>query len=344
MTRLPSQWHFRNFSQMLASYTRVHLLRTGLHLGLFESLRRPKTAVQLAQDSQLAPDLLQAWLRAAQTQGLIRMARERDRAFVVDGLARWLVESPEAAPLIARLDQAVESYGPVFEQMPSLLRGSERPQFGASPQARRAAEVARWVERPALEALIRVPGVRRAKRVLDIGCGYGTYLCGLLLRYRDAHGLGIEQDRDVARVATRNLLDADLQRRAEVRVGEFMSLTLDDGSFDLILLNNNLHYFAPNDRDALFRRIHSHLVSGGVLAIQLPVISDRSAARITGLTATTAAFDLYLRAHSDLYGLPDLSELHVDLGEAGFETVGETAFLLGGAARYVWGKAGAGPR
>ena len=344
MSRIPSQWHSRAFSQTVASFTRVHLLRTGIQLGLFESLRQPKTGNQLVQDSQLAPDLLQAWLRAAEAQGLVRVTRERDRAYQVDGLARWLLETPRSKSLVAVLDQLVERYGPLFERMPELLLGAERSDFGNREDADRAAEASRLIERRALEALARIPGVRGAKRVLDIGCGHGSYLVGLLLHYRDAHGLGIEQDADVAEIAVRNLREADLVRRSEVRVGEFMALDLDAGSFDLILLNNNLHYFAPNDRDALFRRIYSRLVPGGVLAIQLPVISDRSVARITGLTATTAAFDLYLRAHSDLYGLPDLPELHSDLCEAGFATVGETAFLPGGAGRYVWGKVGSGPR
>ena len=339
MNRILSQWHNRTFSQTVASFTRVHLLRTGLQLGLFESLRQPKTGHQLVQDSQLAPDLLQAWLRAAEAQGLIRMVRERDCAYQIDGLARWLLETPRSESLIAVLDQLVESYGPLFQRMPELVRGAERPDFGSREAARRAAEVSRLVERRALEALARIPGVRRSKRVLDIGCGYGTYLTGLLLRYRDAHGLGIEQDADVAEIAVRNLEEADLVRRSEVRVGEFMALDLADGSFDLILLNNNLYYFAPNTWSALFARIFSRLVPRGLLAIQVPVVSDRAASRVMGHTANTAAFDLYLRAHNNLYGLPDLAQLHTALRETGFETVAETVFLPGGAARYLWAKA-----
>jgi trans-aconitate methyltransferase len=339
MNRLSSQWQNRAFSQTVASFTRVHLLRTGVQLGLFESLRQPKTANQLVQDSQLAPDLLQAWLRAAEAQGLVRMIREQDCAYQVDGLARWLLESPQSKSLIAVLDQMVEDYGPLFERIPDLLRGAARPDFGSREAARRAAEASRLVERQALEALTRIPGVRGAKRVLDIGCGYGTYLTGLLLRHRDAHGLGIEQDADVAEIAVRNLEEADLVRRSEVRVGEFMALDLDAGSFDLILLNNNLYYFAPNTWSALFERIFSRLVPRGLLAIQVPVVSDRAASRILGHTANAAAFDLYLRAHNNLYGFPDLAQLHAALRETGFETVAETVFLPGGAARYLWAKA-----
>jgi trans-aconitate methyltransferase len=324
---------------MLASFTRVHLLRTGIELGLFELLREPKTGNQLVQDSQLAPDLLQAWLRAAEAQGLLRVTRERDRAYQVDGLARWLLETPRSQSLVAVLDQMVESCGPLFQRMPELLRGAERPDFGTCDDAGRAAEASRLIERWALEALAQIPGVRGAKRVLDIGCGHGTYLTGLLLRYRDAHGLGIEQDAAVAAIAVKNLADADLVRRSEVRVGEFMSFDLDAGSFDLILLNNNLYYFAPNRWRALFERIFSRLVPRGMLAIQVPVVSDRAASRMMGHTANTAAFDLYLRAHDNVYGLPDLAQLHTVLFETGFETTAETAFLPGGAARYLWAKA-----
>jgi cyclopropane fatty-acyl-phospholipid synthase-like methyltransferase len=180
--------------------------------------------------------------------------------------------------------------------------------------------------------------VSGAKRLLDIGCGYGGYLVGMLRHYRDAHGVGIEQDAEVAGIAVHNLRVADLSRRSEVRIGEFMSLDLAAGTYDLILLNNNLYYFAPNIRRALFDRIFSRLVPGGILAIQTAVISDRAAARLMGLSANTAAFDLYLRAHDNFYGLPDLGELHASLLAAGFENVAETAFLPGGAARYVWAR------
>jgi len=339
MTRTPSKWRERELFQTLGSFSRAHLLRIGIRLDLFVALRQPKTAKQLAQNAQLAPDLLQAWLRAAASHGLIRMARERDRAYQIDGLAKWLLETPDSASLIALLEEAIEGYGPIFERMPDLIAGDARPEFHSPAESRRTAEVSRLVERQALSALGRIPGVREARRLLDIGCGYGGYLVGMLRRYRDAHGIGIEQDAEVAEIALQNLQAADLLRRSDVRVGDFMSLDLDAGSHDLILLNNNLHYFAPGIRRALFERILSRLVPSGLLAIQTAVVSDRAAARWMGLSANIAVFDLYLRAHDNLYGLPDLRELHVSLREVGFETIAEIAFLPGGSARYVWARA-----
>jgi len=339
MTGFPSKWWERALFKTLASFSRAHLLRIGIRTDLFEALRQPKSVNQLAQNSQLAPDLVQAWLRGAASHGLIRMVRERDRAYQVDGLAKWLLETPESGRLIALLEETIEGYGPLFERMPDLIHGDARPAFGSPAACRRAAEISQLVERQALVALGRIPGVRGARRLLDVGCGYGGYLVGMLRRYRDAHGVGIEQDPEVAEVAIRNLHAADLSRRSEIRVGEFMSLDLAVGSYDLILLNNNLHYFPPNVRSALFDRTFSRLVPGGVLAIQTAVVSERAVARLMGLSANAAVLDLYLRAHDNLYGLPDPAELHQSLLAAGFETIAETAFLPGGAARYVWGRA-----
>jgi len=339
MNRIPSKWREREFLQTLASFSRAHLLRIGIQLGLLSALRQPKTAKQLAQDARLAPDLLQAWLRAAASHGLIRMVRERDHAYQIDGFAKWLLETPDSGPLVALLEETIEGYGPIFERMPDLIAGAPRPEFRSPVANRRAAEISRLVERQALAALGRIPGVHSARQLLDVGCGFGGYLVGMLRRYRDAHGVGIEQDPEVAEIAARNLQAADLSRRGQVRVGEFMSMELAAGSYDLILLNNNLYYFAPNVRPALFDRILSRLVPGGVLAIQTAVVSDRVAGRLMGLSANTAAFDLYLRAHENLFALPDPRELHADLRAAGFESIAETAFLPGGAARYVWARA-----
>jgi trans-aconitate methyltransferase len=338
MNRVQSQWHERGLRQTLASFSRTHLLRTGLDLGLFEALREPRNANQLARDSRLAPDLLQAWLRAARAQGMLRLVSERDESYQVCGLARWLLDAPAADSLQALIEHAVVDQGPVFERMSNLLHGEERPAFGDSAEAQRAAEAARSVESRALEALARVPGTRQAKRVLDVGCGHGAYLIGLLLRYRDAQGVGIERNPEVAANAIRRLREADLERRCEVRVGDFDSVEFGEGAYDLILLNNNLYYFPPHQVEPLFERIRSLLAPRGVLAIQIPFVSEHPAARLTGHAATAAAFDLFLRAHQNLYGLPDLEELHDLLGQLSFDSIGECAFLPGGAARYIWAR------
>src|SRR5690606_631092 len=146
--------------------------------------------------------------------------------------------------------------------------------FGAREEALRMAAITRLVESRALRALEKIPGARRPRRILDVGCGQGHYLADLLTRFRDAMGVGIEIDPGVAEEARRRLAEADVVRRAEIRVGDFLAAPLPAGRFDLVLLNHNLHYFAPAQRVVLARRALGVLEEGGVLAIQTLVLTE----------------------------------------------------------------------
>lgn len=329
----------RRFSETLAGIARLHALRAGVHLGLFEALRQPLTEGQLAERLGLARDLVAGWLHLAHAHGFVKSAARAQGAYAISPFVRWLLDAPESASLLALLDQAAVTEGPVLERLPELMKGADRPTFGSPEEARRMAEGVRLHEGRALEALSRVPGAHGARRVLDVGCGYGTYLTGLLLRYRDAYGLGVEKDPEVAEEARRRLAEADVARRAEVRVGDFMTMDLPKGTFDLILLSNNLYYFPPAEHGALFRRARGRLAEGGVLAIQTPVATRGPTARLAGHATTVAAFDLFLRACRNLHALPDLRALHAALVDAGYDSIGETPILRSGAARYVWARA-----
>jgi SAM-dependent methyltransferase len=331
-------WQLRRFAAMLGEYTRAHLLRAGLELSLFDAMRQPVRAAKLASALELDEDLLVAWLRAASAHGLVRSAHHPVDAYQVTRDVRWLIDSPDRASLVALLDQTVETYAPALERAPKLLRGGERPEFGATKEAQRAAEISLIIEGRALEVLSRVPGASKARHVLDIGCGYGTYLSGLLKHYRDANGVGVEVDPDVAEQARRRLIDENVSRRGEIRVGDFMALDIEAGTFDLALLNNNLYYFPPDQHRALFGKVKGYLSAGGVLAIQTPIATAYPLPRLAGLTRTTTAFDLFARSHSNLYGLPDVVPLHALLREVGFASIGETNIIPGGSVRYLWAR------
>lgn len=327
--------HGRMLASTCEAFARVHLLRSGLELGLFEALRRPHDAEALAGRLGLAEDLVRSWLVACERVGLVKAVAGGHR---MTDFTRWMLDAPEAPALRAFLEQVAVGWGTRFGELPQLLKGAERPSFGAPEEARRVASASRVVEKRALAALSRVPGTGRARRVLDVGCGHGRYLAGFLARFRDAQGVGIELDPHVAEEARHTLRELEVWRRGEIRVGDFMTLEL-PSRFDLILLNNNLHYFPPAEHPTLFRRALSKLTPGGVLAIQTGVVEAGPVSRLMGTDAGMALFDLFLRSHSNLYGLPDLAALHERLRAAGFAACGEVPVLPGASARYVWAQA-----
>jgi len=326
--------HGRAIAQALDAFAVVPLLRTGLRLGLFEALRTAQSPAALAERLGLVPDLVEAWARNLHAQGWLQ---KKGDAYRLAPATAWLLDAPEAPSLHALLDHAVDTMASSLGALPELLKGAERPVFGRGDEARRMAAITRLVEPRALRVLEQIPGVRHPQRVLDIGCGRGDYLAGLLVRYRDAMGLGIEIDPGVADEARRRLAEADVTRRAEIRVGDFRSMELPRGTFDLILLNHNLHYFAPSERVALLRRARTRLDENGVLAVQTLVLTEGILPSLLGLQAGAALFDLLLRTHRNLHGLPEASEVHDALREAGFTATGEVAVVPGGAVRFIWG-------
>lgn len=327
--------HGRTLASSFDAFARVHLLRAGLRLGLFEVLRRPHDADALASRLGLADDLVRSWLTASERVGLVHATPV---GLQITDFTRWLLDAPEAAALHAMLDQVALGWGPRLEDLPQIMKGAQRPRYGSPDEAKRMAAASRAVEGRALAALARIPGARAARRVLDVGCGHGSYLAGFLTHYRDAQGMGVDLDPAVAEEARSRLREAEVWRRGEIRVGDFMTMEL-PGRFDLILLNNNLHYFPPAEHGPLLRRVISRLTPGGVFAIQTGVVESGPVARLLGTGAGMAIFDLFLRTHANLHGLPDLAALHESLRLAGFESTGEVTVLPGGSSRYVWARA-----
>lgn len=312
----------------------LQLLRAGLEAGLFAGLAEPRSAEELAESLGLAPDLCEAWLRAAHASGFVERRAGR---YVRGALAGWLLASPDGDAARAMLDQAALSYAPVLGRLPALMRAAvPRPHWGGAEEAARVARGSRLLERRAFAALQRVPGVRRARRILDVGCGEGSFLAALLAHYRDALGLGVEREPQLAELARRRLREAEVQRRGEIWSGDVMRDELPAGDWDLALLNQVLHYWRDEDRDVLFARIARRLAPSGVLAIQTPVLQDGALARLAGTAASGALFDLFLRSHENLHGLPDPVDLQVRLRSAGFARVGSVSIVPGGGLRYVW--------
>jgi len=326
--------HGAALAALVRAEARAALLRAGLRSGLFAALRDWTRADAFAAGHSLDLELARAWLAALEAHGDLERDGERWR---LTGLARWLLDGSAADAASAALEQSAYGYAPVLGHIPELMQSERRPAFGSREEALRTARVSRLSERRALAALHRIPGAKRARRILDIGCGEGRMLAQLLTRYRDALGIGLELDASVAERAQEVLEAAHVQRRAELRVADFFGAQL-SRSFDLALLNNNLHYFAEARWPSLFARVHDHLAPGGLLAIQTPVLVDGTLPRLAGMRATLATFDLFLRAHANLAPLPDPVRLDAALRAVGFAEVGMRSIVPGGGLRYVWAR------
>lgn len=108
-----------------------------------------------------------------------------------------------------------------------------------------------------VDDLVELAGLRPGDRVLEIGCGTGQ-----LARPMVRRGLAVtavELGAELAAVARRELAGS-----AEVVVGAFEDVPLDDDAFDLVVAATSLHWIDPAVRLAKPARI---LRPGGALAV-----------------------------------------------------------------------------
>ena len=113
------------------------------------------------------------------------------------------------------------------------------------------------------------------------------------------------------------------------------------GDWDLALLNQVLHYCGTASATSLLRA-RCEAPRPGRRARDPDARPARTAPSrgSRGTAASGALFDLFLRAHENLFGLPDPTDLQVRLRAAGFARVGSVSIVPGGALRYVWAARG----
>ena len=330
--------HGRALAHALDAFAVVPLLRTGLRLGLFEALRTPQSAAALAERLGLAPIWSSAWARNLHAQGWLQKKGDAYRLAPATSLAR----STRRRRLAAR---AARSRGRHDGRTP---RRAARPDegrraagvrerrrgaaHGGDHAARRAARAARARVDPR-----RAPSAARARHRLRSRRLPGGSADALSRRDGPRH-------RDRARRSRRRRgaasQEADVTRRAEVLVGDFRTMELPRGTFDLILLNHNLHYFAPararraaapREEPARRERRDRRADAGadrGHPAVAASVCRPAPRSSICCCARTR-----------NLHGLPERGRGAPGAPRRRLRATGEVAVVPGGAVRFVWGSA-----
>jgi cyclopropane-fatty-acyl-phospholipid synthase len=150
-------------------------------------------------------------------------------------------------------------------------------------------------------------GLRQGQRVLDVGCGWGSFA----IHAARAHGvsvLGITLSREQAALARERVAAAGLADRVEIRVADYRELR--EASFDAIASIGMVEHVGESRIDEYGRRLFGLLAPGGVLLNH-------------GIAALRADDDAAGDAFTNRYVFPDgeplyLSRIQLALERAGF--------------------------
>jgi 4-hydroxy-2,2'-bipyrrole-5-carbaldehyde O-methyltransferase len=263
-----SQGRWRRLSGALlawrdaAPFVRLHFLAIATEIGLLEELGRgPATANQLGARLAIGDQaLFGAFLRLGAAVGELRCRAGR---WSLHGRRSKALAMPEADTMRAMVQEAIGYDAAVYAGLDQHLRGAPPGDYLRVTGAviARASRLVEPVLAPWLRSLV---AERRPRRLLDVGCGTGVYLIhAATAGDSQLTGLGVDLDATVVGLARQRLADAGLAGRFDVRHADIRTLQLPAASFDLVLLFQNIYYFAEGERPGLLGRLHGLLAPAG---------------------------------------------------------------------------------
>jgi SAM-dependent methyltransferase len=259
---------FRTLQQVSSGYRAAQILFAAERVGIFAALGQNSLALPaLAAALKTDPRATRIVCDALVSLGLLVKKKDGYRNARV-GRALLLPDSPRSQCALVRhnaalyekwagLSGVLRTGQPVPpERIEPELRGDETS-FAQAMAAAAAASVEETLEKLPLKPV---------HRMLDLGGGPGLYAIACAQRRKTLQAVVFDNEPTVA-VATQHIQQAGLSDRVRVRAGN--AFTDDLGAdYDLVLLSNVIHQYAPADNERLVVRAAAALRPGGRLAVK----------------------------------------------------------------------------
>ena len=185
----------------------------------------------------------------------------------------------------------------------ALPRESGRPR---SPEERKALTLERAQEAKR-ELVCRKLGLQEGQRILDVGCGWGSFVIHAAERH-GVRAVGITLSASQAELACRRVAAAGLQDRVEIRVEDYRDHGAADERYDAIASIGMVEHVGANQIDVYARQLAGLLEPGGLLL-------NHGIARLRHGDAEAGPF-------SERYVFPDAAPLHVSRVTLALERAG----------------------
>ena len=168
------------------------------------------------------------------------------------------------------------------------------------------------ISRRTADSLVAAIGPPQFARMLDLGCGPGTWTIAMLSAVPDARATLFDLP-DAIPIARRHIAIAGLQDRVDFVAGNFETDERLPGGADLAWVSAIVHQNSRRQNRELFAKIHAALVDGGRILIR-DVVMDESRT----LPPYGALFAVNMLVHTPAGGTFTFDELSEDLQSAGF--------------------------
>lgn len=260
----------RKIKEISAAYWQSQVLFTALRLNLFEVLSRKNgSAAVLAREVQADPDALERLLDSLAALGLIEksggeyLLPSAMRPFLTEpagmNMSASIAHMEHLTTTWSRLEMSVRNGGAVSydDEIPGAELRMRTEKFMAAMEGY-AAVVA--------EELVRLFPLKGVEKILDLGCGPGTYFRKYLKAYPGVQAEAADVD-DVIPIIERHLQAEQMIGRVTLHKGDFREIAFPDNHFDVVLLSNVMHIYPPEEVLIIFRQAWQALRPGGVFLV-----------------------------------------------------------------------------
>jgi cyclopropane-fatty-acyl-phospholipid synthase len=157
------------------------------------------------------------------------------------------------------------------------------------------------------ELICRKLALREGMRVLDVGCGWGSFVIHAAQRH-GVKALGITLSPSQAELARQRVAEAGLAESVEIRLADYRDLTVTTERYDAIASIGMVEHVGSGQIDLYARQLAGLLQPGGALL-------NHGIARLRHGDAEAGAF-------SERYVFPDAAPLHVSRVTMALESAG----------------------
>ncbi len=308
---MPQQDYPRILEDISAGYQRAQVLFTALRAGVFERLRTPVTADELATQIMWNPRGVRMLLDALQSIGLVIKENQRYANSPVAESCLVSGSPNDQRHILLHKGNAYSQWG----RLEDAVRTGEAP---SRERLQRTHEELRAficgmadIGRTSAQLLVDALDLAEHRPLLDIGAGPGTYAISLLEKYPHLHATLVDLA-EVLPITREAVARAGLADRVDCLAGDLLSMSFPPG-YDLALLSNIVHSYGPTANSDLIKRIHDGMEPGGRLIIKdFLVDAERSGPPFSLM------FALHMLLHSDGGDTYKASEVADWTREAGF--------------------------
>jgi (2Fe-2S) ferredoxin/ubiquinone/menaquinone biosynthesis C-methylase UbiE len=269
-------------SELIRGFMPSRAVLTALELDLFTAVGEGGTAERIAEKIQANTRATKMLLNVLVS---LKLLEKRESDYTNTPLsARFFVEGTPDSARTAQLHIAN-----IWKRWSTLtdavLAGTAAAQRGDGDSVAPFIAAMDHNARGRARAVVQAAEIDGAQRMLDLGGGSGAYSIAFA-KAAPALRVDLVDLPEVLPITQEHIRNAGLSDRISTREGDMLTIPLESGHYDLVLLSAICHMYSPEENRELFQRAYAALVPKGRLVVADFILeADKTAPRFGALFA-----------------------------------------------------------